>query len=226
MIAPGRAFFVTGTDTGVGKTYACTAFLARARREGLSCAGLKPVASGCVATVHGLRNDDALRLARAGTVALPYAVTNPWAFEPAIAPHIAAARVRTAIGVAPVSAALARARAAADLVVVEGVGGWLVPLSDDTTVADLAVHLALPVVLVVGLRLGCMSHSLLTVESVRGRGLRLAGWVASVLDPGMPALEENLRALARRLDAPLLGCLPYAPRATPEDAALSLRLPN
>jgi dethiobiotin synthetase len=224
--APGRAFFVTGTDTGAGKTYACAAFLARARLEGLSSAGLKPVASGCEPTPQGLRNDDALRLARAGTVALPYEVINPWAFEPAIAPHIAAARAATPIGFAPVRAALARARAAADLVVVEGVGGWLVPLSDDTTVADLAAHLNLAVVLVVGLRLGCLNHSLLTAESIRARGLRLAGWAASVLDPGMPALEENLKALTRRLNAPLLGCLPYAPRATPDDAALSLRLPD
>ncbi len=221
-----RAFLVTGTDTGVGKTYACAAFLARGRREGLSTAGLKPVASGCERTPQGLRSEDALRLAAEATVTLPYAVLNPLAFEPPIAPHIAAARAGAAIDFTTVADTLTRARAAADLVVVEGVGGWLVPLGDRTTVADLAVHLDLPVVLVVGLRLGCLSHALLTAESIRARGLPLVGWAASVLDPGMPALEDNIRSLVRRMGAPLLGCLPYAPRAIPADAALNLRLPD
>lgn len=222
----GRAFFVTGTDTGVGKTYACAAFLARGRRDGLSTAGLKPVASGCEQTPEGLRSEDALRLAAESTVSLPYTVVNPWAFEPPIAPHIAAARTGTAIEFAAVAGALAHARKAADLVVVEGVGGWLVPLGDRATVADLVVDLDLPVVLVVGLRLGCLNLALLTAESIRARGLPLAGWAASVLDPGMPALEENIRTLMRRIEAPLLGCLPYAPRALPADVALSLRLPD
>lgn len=221
-----RAFFVTGTDTGVGKTYACAAFLARGRREGLSTVGLKPVASGCERTPQGLRSEDALRLAAEATVTLPYAVVNPWAFEPPIAPHIAAARAGATIDFATVADTLARARAAADLVVVEGVGGWLVPLGEHATVADLVAHLDVPVVLVVGLRLGCLSHALLTAESIRARGLPLAGWTASVLDPGMPALEENIQSLGRRIGAPLLGCLPYAPRALPADVALSLRLPD
>lgn len=221
----GRAFFVTGTDTGVGKTCACTALLARGRLEGLSTAGLKPVASGCERGREGLRSDDALRLAEAATVTLPYPVVNPWSLEPPIAPHIAAERVGTTIGFAAIAAALAAARSVADLVVVEGVGGWLAPLSERTTVADLVTHLDLPVVVVVGLRLGCLSHALLTVESLQARGALLAGWIANVLDPGMPALEENVRFLARRVDAPLLGCLPFAPHASAADRALSLRLP-
>ena len=221
-----HAFFVTGTDTGVGKTRACTGFLARGRQEGRSCAGLKPVASGCTPGPGGLRSADALELMAAATAPLPYAVVNPWAFEPPIAPHLAADRVATRVDFTVIRESLDRARAAADLVVVEGVGGWLVPLSGELTVADLAAELGLPVVLVVGVRLGCLSHALLTVESVAAHGSRLLGWVASVTDPAMPALEANLRTLELRIPAPLLGCLPHAPTASPAEAALGLRLPG
>jgi dethiobiotin synthetase len=221
-----HAFFVTGTDTGVGKTRACTGFLARGRQEGRSCAGLKPVASGCASGPEGLRSADALALMAAATASLPYAVVNPWAFEPAIAPHVAADRAGTPMDFSVVRQSLDRARGLADLVVVEGVGGWLVPLSGELTAADLAVDLGLPVVLVVGLRLGCLSHALLTVESIAAHGSRLVGWVASVLDPAMPALEANLRTLELRIPAPLLGCLPFAPSAGPAEVALGLRLPD
>lgn len=221
-----HAFFVTGTDTGVGKTRACTGFLARARQEGRSCVGLKPVASGCTPGPEGLRSADALELMAAATTPLPYGVVNPWAFEPPIAPHVAADWAAACVDFTVVRESLDRARAAADLVVVEGVGGWLVPLSGELTVADLAAALALPVVLVVGVRLGSLSHALLTVESVAAHGSRLLGWVASVIDPAMPALEENLRTLEARIPGPLLGCLPYAPTANPAEVALGLRLPG
>lgn len=206
-----RAFFVTGTDTGVGKTYAACALLRTASATGLSTLGLKPVAAGCEETDDGLRNEDALALMAASTVPLSYAQVNPFALRAALAPHVAAAqegrRLRTAQVTGLVRGALMQARA--DFTLVEGAGGWRVPLNEQETLADVARELALPVLLVVGLRLGCINHALLTVEAIRHDGLRLAGWIANAIDPQMAAREENIDTLRERLGAPLLGVLPY-----------------
>ncbi len=206
-----RGVFVTGTDTGIGKTYAAVALLASLRARGLRAAGMKPVASGCRVTPHGLRNEDAEALIAASDPAPAYAHCNPYAFEPAIAPHVAAREAGEEVRFDPIRAAHARVARGADRVVVEGVGGWLAPLSDSLMQADLARGLELPVILVVGLRLGCLNHALLSARAIRADGCTLAGWIANRIDPAMQRCEENLATLRARLDAPLLGVLAFAP---------------
>jgi dethiobiotin synthetase len=206
-----RGVFVTGTDTGIGKTYAAVALLAGLRARGLRAAGMKPVASGCRVTPHGLRNDDAEALIAASAPAPAYADCNPYAFEPAIAPHVAAHEAGEEVRLDPIRDAHARVARGADRVVVEGVGGWLAPLSDSLMQADLARALELPVILVVGLRLGCLNHALLSARAIRADGCALAGWIANRIDPAMQRCEENLATLRARLDAPLLGVLAFAP---------------
>lgn len=220
-----RACFIAGTDTGVGKTLATCVLLERARADGLRAAGMKPVAAGCEATPDGLRNEDALALMRHAGVACDYATVNPIALPDPLSPHLAAARAGVTIDLAPVFAAHARLAADADLLLVEGAGGWLAPLSDTLAMNDLARRLGLPVVLVVGLRLGCLNHAQLTARAITADGLRLAGWIGSVIDPAMACLDENIDTLRRRLPAPCLGVLPWAPSAPPARLASSLRLP-
>ncbi len=218
----GRGLFVTGTDTGAGKTVAAAALVHALRARGLRVAPMKPVASGCEATPAGLRNDDALALIEAAGWEGSYEDVNPYAFAPPIAPHIAAAECGTAIRFGPIRAAYARLADRAEVVVVEGVGGWRVPLGPEGDVADLCAALGLPVVLVVGLRLGCLNHALLTAESVLARDLRLAGWIGSQVEPEMARLEENLATLRARLPAPCLGWLPWDPDAEAVDRARRL----
>jgi dethiobiotin synthetase len=217
-----NAYFLTGTDTGIGKTLVTCALLLRARRDGLAAAGLKPVAAG---TDAAGRNDDVEAIVAASGMALAPATVNPYCFAPAIAPHIAAAEAGRSIDFAVIADACAAAVRQADLVVVEGVGGFRVPLGVDRDSADLAVALDLPVILVVGMRLGCLNHALLTAEAIAARGLTLAGWVANRVDPDMPRFAENLAALTARLPAPLLGCIPFLPGADPARAADHLVLP-
>jgi dethiobiotin synthetase len=221
-----RGYFVTGTDTGVGKTRVAAGLVATLRQQGQRVAGMKPVASGCVMTPDGLRNEDALALCAASGLAVPYDWVNPYAFAPPIAPHIAAREAGRPIRFDVLAAALDRLQARADCVVVEGVGGWRVPLGPDGDVADLAVHLCLPVVLVVGLRLGCLNHAALTVADMRRSGLPLAGWAASAVDPRFAREAENLAALADILALPCLGILGHCPEASAEDVAAGLRLPT
>lgn len=209
-----RGVFVTGTDTGIGKTYASVALLAGLRARGLRAVGMKPVASGCRVTPDGLRNEDAEALMAASDPVPDYAHCNPYAFEPAIAPHIAARAAGVEIGTERIHAALARIAHDTERVVVEGVGGWLAPLSDTLTQADLARALELPVILVVGLRLGCLNHALLSARAIRADGCTLRGWIANRIDPAMSHAEENLATLRARLDAPLLGVLDHAPGYT------------
>jgi dethiobiotin synthetase len=216
------AYFLTGTDTEIGKTFTACALLHAARAAGFAAAGLKPVAAGVDAAG---RNEDVDSLVAASSVALPSAVVNPYCFRAAVAPHIAAAEEGRAIDFAVIADALATARRLADFVVVEGVGGFRVPLGVDRDSADLAIALGLPVILVVGLRLGCINHALLAAEAIAARGLTLAGWVANTVDRDMARREENIAALAGRLAAPLLGVLPRLPGAGPERAASCLRLP-
>jgi dethiobiotin synthetase len=218
-----QAYFLTGTDTEIGKTFTACALLHAARAAGFAAAGLKPVAAGVDA---GGRNEDVDSLVAASAVALPPAVVNPYCFRAAVAPHIAAAEEGRAIDFAVIADAVTAARRQADFVVVEGVGGFRVPLGVDRDSADLAVALGLPVILVVGLRLGCINHALLTAEAIAARGLTLAGWVANTVDRDMARREENVAALAERLAAPLLGVLPRLPGAGPARAAGCLSLPG
>lgn len=219
------AFFIAGTDTDAGKTTVACGLLHAARRAGLSTAAAKPVASGCAATPAGLRNGDALALLGECSLALDYAEVNPFAFAPAIAPHLAAREVGVELNVAallaPVRQVLARG---ADFTLVEGAGGWRVPLAGRENLSDLAVALGLPVILVVGVRLGCINHAVLTAEAIARDGLELAGWVANVIDPHTSRLDENLATLAERLPAPCLGRIPRLPEASPAAVAAHLQL--
>jgi dethiobiotin synthetase len=220
-----RGFFIAGTDTGVGKTLVTCTLLERARADGQRAAGMKPVAAGCEHTPDGLRNDDALALIAHAGIAVDYATVNPVALPDPLSPHLAAARAGVAIDLACVRPAYDALAARAELVLVEGAGGWLAPLTDTTTMADLARELALPVILVVGLRLGCLNHAQLSARAIAADGCVLAGWIGSVIDPGMAAQQDNLDTLRLRLPAPCLGVLPWAPDEPPERLAGLLRLP-
>lgn len=213
------AYFVTGTDTEIGKTLISSALLHALTLRGVRTAGMKPVAAGAELCDGVWHNDDADMLAAASSERLPQTVTTPYLLRQATAPHIAAAREGVAIEPAHILACYARIAAAADAVVVEGVGGFRVPLTERFDTADLAQQLALPVVLVVGLRLGCISHALLTAEAIAARGLQLAGWVANTVDAELPNAAQNVEALAARLPAPLLGCVPRLPLASAAAAA-------
>jgi dethiobiotin synthetase len=217
-----RGLFVTGTDTGVGKTHASAALIAALRARGLRTAGMKPVASGCRATPDGLRNEDAEALIAVSDPVPAYADCNPFAFAEPIAPHIAAALAGSEVMLEPIRGAYARLARTSERLVVEGVGGWAAPLSATLMQADLVQALGLDVVLVVGLRLGCLNHALLTARAVAADGCRLAGWIANRIDPAMPYADENVATLRERLPAPLLGVLDHAPGAAPHAAARRL----
>jgi len=199
-------FFVTGTDTEVGKTWVSCRLLAQASRNGLSCYGLKPVAAGCEKTEQGLRNEDALALMQYSTVKIDYDIVNPVALEEAIAPHIAAQRQGKQLRIPRIEGYVNGALLAykADLVLVEGAGGWRVPVNAGEMLSELAVRMKLPVILVVGMKLGCISHALLTVEAIIRDGCQLAGWVANDLGEPMPMLEENIATLETLMPVPRL----------------------
>ena len=211
--------FVTGTDTGCGKTEVSLGLMAAWQARSLRVQGMKPVATGCDLGPTGLLNTDALRLQRQGTTDLPYELVNPFALAPPIAPHIAAGEAGIEIEADAIVAAYRRLAAGADRVVVEGIGGWRVPLSASLALSDLPVILDLPVVLVVGLRLGCLNHALLTAESIRAHGCRLVGWVGNRIDPDMPAADHNIATLAALLQTPCLGVIPWLAQPTPETLA-------
>ena len=217
------SYFITGTDTEVGKTYAACALLHRARMLGRRAAGIKAVAAGTDAEGQ---NEDVESLRAAANVALPEAVLNPYRFAPAIAPHIAAREAGVVIRFEPIAEALREASRRADFVLVEGAGGFRIPLGPQGDSADLAVALGCPVILVVGMRLGVINHALLTAETIAARGLVLAGWIANAIDPAMSRLEENLETLMALLSAPCLGCIPHAIPGNPEMAAEAVRLPT
>jgi dethiobiotin synthetase len=220
----GQGLFVAGTDTGVGKTLVAAALVHAYAARGLRALGMKPVAAGCAERGGRLVNEDATALVAASNVAASEDDINPYRFRPAIAPHLAAALAGQRISLERIGAAYAALCRSADRVVVEGAGGLLVPLNDDQDFADLVRLLDLPVVLVVGMRLGCLNHALLTAEVLRYRGLRFAGWVANCLQPEMTAFSGNLQSLQKRLQVPLLGVLPYG-SADPGVAARILDLP-
>lgn len=217
------SYFVTGTDTGVGKTLVSCALLHAFAAQGKRVAGFKPVAAGCD---EDGQNDDAKRLRAAGNVQASYEQINPYCFPQAIAPHLAARMSGVAVEFPRILLAYRELAARADTVIVEGVGGFCVPLNDRQDSADLARQLGLPVILVVGMRLGCLNHALLTVRAIADQQLECAGWVANVLDADMPALQENIAALRERIAAPLLGVIPCQARPDERAAAqyLDLRL--
>ncbi len=210
VILENKQFFIAGTDTDAGKTLVACGLLRAAKRAGLRTLAVKPVAAGAEATEEGLRNDDALALMAEITEPLPYQQLNPLVFEPPIAPHIAAEQSGRRISAAQLSGFCRGVfMRSADLVLVEGAGGWRVPLNRRETLADLAIELRSPVILVVGMRLGCINHALLTAEAIRRDGLPLAGWVANQLQSDMACFEENLSTLQQMLSAPCLGVVPY-----------------
>lgn len=210
------SLFVTGTDTEIGKTLVSAALLRGFAREGLRAAAMKPIAAGASLVDGVLHNEDADQLDAAANVALPNDIRTPFMMREPIAPHIAAAREGVSLDIGRIVEAHRFAVTQADIVVVEGVGGFRVPLDDTHDTADLAVALNLPVVLVVGMRLGCISHALLTAEAIIARGLTLAGWVANRVDPDMLYPDENIATLKQRIAAPLLGVIPHL---APSDAA-------
>ncbi|MFJ4113152.1 dethiobiotin synthase [Pseudomonas sp. NPDC089758] len=220
-----QAYFIAGTDTDVGKTTIAAGLLHAARLQGLSTLGAKPVASGCTATAKGLRNADAQALIDESTLKLPYEAINPFAFEPAIAPHVAAREAGVTLEVSALLKAMRHVLdQGADFTLVEGAGGWRVPLSGHANLSDLAIALKLPVILVVGVRLGCINHALLSAEAIARDGLQLAGWVANIIEPRTSRLEENLASLAERLPAPCLGRVPKLKQAAADAVAEHLQL--
>ena len=221
MTARIQGVFVTGTDTEVGKTVVSTALIRSLVKTGLRVAGMKPIAAGAETTPGGLRNDDALALMSAANVQAPYETVNPYCLAEPTSPHIAAAQAGIRIEIAPIVLAFSRLADDSDLVVVEGAGGWHAPLNDSETMADLAAALDLPVVLVVGLRLGCLNHALLTAEAIATRGLPLAGWVGNHIQPHFPYAAENLATLESRLATPPLDIVGFQPAAAaPRGAGL------
>ena len=204
-----KRYFIAGTDTGAGKTMVACALLAKAKNQGLSTAAVKPVAAGCIETKEGLRNDDAEQLLAQCTMPLYYEQVNPVAFLAPIAPHIAAQKQGQRMQVDRLTGFISGVlMQGANLTLVEGAGGWRVPVNERETLADLAVALAIPVVLVVGMRFGCINHTLLTVEAISRDGLKLAGWVANCIDPEMAELDANIMTLQHRIQAPMLGVVP------------------
>ena len=218
-----RGYFITGTDTGIGKTRVITGLLKAFARAGRKTVGMKPVASGAQVTREGLRNADALAIQAAASEKRAYALVNPYCFAPPVAPHIAALEAGVEIGLDPIRAAYAELCKGADTVLVEGVGGWQVSLSPVLELPDLARELELPVILVVGMRLGCLNHALLTARALNADGLELAGWVASDIDPAFERPEANVASLEAELHAPLLARLPHAPQASVDEVAAALK---
>lgn len=216
-----RDVFVAGTDTEVGKTFVSCALLQALRGAGCRATGMKPVASGCLPTPGGLRNEDALALIEASDPRPEYADCNPFAFAEAVSPHIAAAQMRAEVAMVPIEAAYARLAGQCDVVVVEGVGGWQAPLSPRLLASALPQALGLPVILVVGLKLGCLNHAQLSARAIVGDGCELLGWVGNGIDPDMLRPEENLDTLRRLLPVPCLGVVGHGAASATAAASLS-----
>ncbi len=197
-------FFVTGTDTDVGKTYIASALVRHFVQQGYETIGMKPVAAGCESVNGELRHADVDALVAASNVQTALSNVNPYAFVPAIAPHIAAEQFGVNISLEKIQQAFDGLKSQAEVLVVEGAGGFCVPINQQQTMADLAVNFNLPVILVVGIRLGCINHALMTAASIKAAGLHLVGWVANRIDPSMPALEENIATLKAMIMAPCI----------------------
>jgi dethiobiotin synthetase len=219
-------YYITGTDTAVGKTLVSVALLHALRGSGRRAVGMKPVASGCTLGADGWRNDDALALQAASLPMPAYAQVNPYPLPAATAPQIAAAQVGVRVELAPIQAAFDALAASADVVVVEGVGGWLAPLADGFEQAQLARALQLPVLLVVGMKLGCLNHARLSERAIIDEGLQLAGWIGSHPSPQLDYASEYFELLQRSLSSPCLGLLPHGGAHEPSHFATHLHLPQ
>ena len=218
--------FITGTDTDVGKTVVACGFLAAANQQGLRTAAIKPVAAGCELTEQGMTNSDALQLQAAASHQLSYQQINPIALEPAIAPHIAAAEAGVRLSASRlVGYCRGVSLMPVDLVLIEGAGGWRVPINSRETLADVARELNCAVIVVVAMRLGCLNHALLTMEAIRRDGLQIAGWVANILDEHMPRLEQNIETLKQCINEPCLGTVPRLDDLSPQRVAEFLSVP-
>ena len=215
------SYFITGTDTGVGKTLISCALLHAFAAQGQRVVGMKPVAVGCDDDGH---NQDVEQLRAASNILMSYGQINPYSFLDSIAPHIAAQNAGVRIDFARILTSYHELASQADVVIIEGAGGFRVPLNNNQDTADLALQLGLPVILVVGMRLGCLNHALLTVSAIEACGLKCAGWVANVIDAEMLAGQDNIIALQQRLTAPLLGVVPWQPQPDARIVALQLKL--
>lgn len=220
-----KTFFITGTDTDVGKTQIAAGLLHLANSQGLSTLGLKPVAAGCEKTDQGLRNQDALLLQAVSSVKLVYEQINPVTLIEPMSPHIAAQKEKRILSADRLAGFCRSSFRMADFTLIEGAGGWRVPINPSETMADLVRVLQMPVILVVGMRLGCLNHALLTVEAIRQDGLPLVAWVANCVDANMRALDENIQTLQQRIPAPCLGVVPFMDQPTPGKIAQYLSLP-
>jgi len=202
-------YFITGTDTDVGKTWIALGLLTALEQKGFSTLAMKPVACGCQSTNGAYRNDDALKLQLRASVSIPYELVNPYAFPAPIAPQFAARENGRQIDLNHIKQIYQQHKYKADFIIMEGVGGWLVPLTAHQTTADMVRDLEVPVILVAGIRLGCLNHTLLTEAAIRHEGILLAGWIANCIDKNCLEIENNIATLQERLNAPLLGVVPY-----------------
>ncbi len=205
-------FFITGTDTGVGKTWATVALMRFFKAQSWSVIGMKPVASGCFRQDGELRNEDALLLMENASFPVNYAKLNIYAFEQAVSPHIAARHSGETVDIGSIVVHCRELESMADVVLVEGIGGWEVPLNESEKVSQLAYALQMPVIMVVGFRLGCLNHAFLTHDAIIRSGVACVGWIANCIEDGFPCLEENLRTLESALSSPCLGVMPYCAR--------------
>ncbi len=215
MATTAKGFFITGTDTEIGKTTASLTLMRAFKQNGYKVAGMKPVAAGCMISPDGLRNDDALTLQSESSIELPYDLVNPFAYEPPIAPHIAAAQSNRPIDIETLISSYNKIAAQVDVVIVEGVGGWAVPINEHQTMADVAKALNLPVILVSGIRLGCLNHTLLTYEAIRSKSCQCAGWIANFLSENTPVSQQNIEYLKTTLPMPYIGTIPYFENTQP-----------
>lgn len=205
-----QAFFITGTDTNVGKTYVACKLICDYVAQGFKVIGMKPVAAGCELVDGEWANDDVLKLQAASNVKAPRALTNPYFFKEPIAPHIAAEKAGIKIEIEVIKQAFDELTKLADILIVEGAGGFLVPLNEAETIADLAAVLNIPIILVVGMKLGCINHTLLTVEAIKARNLMLDGWIANQAEPGMSSYDENVATIAQKIHLNCMANCPYS----------------
>jgi dethiobiotin synthetase len=218
-----QGYFITGTDTDVGKTWATTALMRHCRQQGLSVIGMKPVAAGCNEVAGELKNDDALQLQAEASVAIDYQLMNPYAYALPVSPHIAGRD--NPVQLPKVLACFQQLQPQAEIILVEGAGGWYAPINNQQSISDLAIALNLPVILVVGIKLGCINHSLLSYQAINQSGLVCAGWIANCIQPEMLCMQDNIDTLKALIPAPLLGVLPYLQQADFDLLAAQLRLP-
>ena len=220
-----NGFFITGTDTSCGKTEITLGLMQLLQDKRQIVLGMKPIASGATATAEGLRNEDATRIQAQGTIQVDYAEINPYVYEPPIAPHLAAEQANEQIDLNVISTLCTSLLARADCVIVEGVGGWRVPFNRKQSAADLVQMLNMHVILVVGLKLGCINHALLTAESIQASNIRLAGWIANEVEPNMLNGDENIAMLRATIKSPCLGVVPYMNNPSSNMIAEILELP-